>query len=106
MVSVGYVVQTVELMGQPCVIAPDVRAAALALTGDKSGRPLHGPLCDIEVLAKARDTGLEAQKRDFSHHVMLAAKTSQNDLVFAFVGVSHNCPAIRCKMGYLTDVPV
>ena len=31
---------------------------------------------------------------------------SQNSFVLVFYGVSHNYRAIRCKMGYRTDVPV
>ena len=51
-------------------------------------------------------TCLEAQQRCFSYRAILVAIVSQNYLVFVFCGVSHNCRAICCNMGYCTDVPV
>ena len=47
---------------------------------------------------------LEAQQRYFSYRAILAAIVSQNSFVLVFVGVSHNYRAIRCKMGYRTNV--
>ena len=49
---------------------------------------------------------LEAQQRFFSYRAILAAIVSRNSFVLVFYGVSHNYRAIRCKMGYRTDMPV
>ena len=49
---------------------------------------------------------LEAQQRYFSYRAILVAIVSQKSFVFVFMGVSHNYRAIRCKMGYRTDVLV
>ena len=49
---------------------------------------------------------LEAQQRYFSYRAILVAIVSHNHFRACFHGVSHNYRAIRCKMGYRTDVPV
>ena len=46
-----------------------------------------------------------AQQRYFSYRAILVAIVSQNNFAF-FMGVSHYYRAIRCKMGYCTDVSV
>ena len=51
-------------------------------------------------------SGLEAQQRYFSYRAILVAIVSQNFRVLVFMGVSHKYRAIRCKMGYRTDMPV
>ena len=47
-------------------------------------------------------------RADFSdsYRAIPVAIVSQNSFVLVFVGVSHNYRAIRCKMGYRTDVRV
>ena len=49
---------------------------------------------------------LEAQQRYFPYRTTLVEIVSQSSFVLVFRGVSHNYRAIRCKMGYRTDVPV
>ena len=49
---------------------------------------------------------LEAQQRYFSYRAILVAIVSQKYFMLVFMGVSHNYRAIRCKMGYRTDVLV
>ena len=41
-----------------------------------------------------------------SYRAMFVAIASLTFIVLVFVGVSHTCRAICCKMGYRTDVPV